>query len=606
MEATILTPGSPSPEGRTGIPISQINQSPEEANTMSQPLNSVPVNTVYTDAEVLVSSGRTAEAIFIKDGRIAAVGSNDEVLAAAGPDIERQSLNGSTVIPGLVDTHPHLMHITAMKASQLDITDAKGHDDIVVAIRERAAQTPPGEWVQASPVGEPHYFVRRSSQDLAEGELPDRHVLDAATDAHPVMIRAWAPRVPNVVAFNSLGLQRLGIDASTPDRVSDVFIEKDADGNPTGILRGSVIGYYNQDSFFIELEKQMPPMINPERVLPAMTGAMAEYNAMGITAIYEGHAMEFPLIEAYGALRAQGLLTLRVQAAPELEENAFPGETLSIEEVRGNLERALEIRNLEDDWLRVDGITATISGPFGPGLGLLDAGYLDAFGRTTTGTRKVSIEKTRLFYEFCAEHGLRLNVLSLSPDEHEENLALTREMMAKYNLKSVPWVVQHGILIGPEHIRQFAELGFSMTASLSFTFGKGDMIADRMGEDKLELLNPLRHLIDSGMPLAASMDWGPTNPFEQMQLAVTHRLTPSGRSNAGPAQVISRAEAFDMWTSGGSEVLGWNGIGRLTPGSYADLAILDRNPITCDIEALPTTQVLRTIVGGRIVHDILH
>ncbi|WP_433710209.1 amidohydrolase [Nocardia sp. CA-084685] len=573
---------------------------------MSQPSTAVPVNAVYTDAEVLVSSGQTAEAIFIKDGRVAAIGSNDEVLAAAGPDVERKSLDGRTVIPGLVDAHPHLMHFTAFKASSLDLTDAKSHDDIVGSIQELAAQTPAGEWIQTSPVGEPHYFARRSERDLAEGELPDRHVLDHATSTHPILIRSWAPRMPNVIALNTLGLEQLGIDASTPDRVSDVFIEKDSDGNPTGILRGTVIGYYNRDSFFLELEKKMPPIIYPERVLPAMIGSMAEYNAMGITTIYEGHSMQFELIEAYGALRAQGLLTLRVQAAPELEEIAFAADSLTLEEIRANLERALAMRSREDDWFRVDGITATISGPFGPGFGLVDAGYLDAYGRTTTGRRMVSVEKTRLFYEFCAEHGLRLNVLSLTPDEHEENLALTRQMMAKYNLDSVPWVVQHGILISPEHIRQFAELGFSMTASLSFTFGKGDMIADRMGEDKLELLNPLRHLIDSGMPLAASMDWGPTNPFEQMQLAVTHRLTPSGRSNAGPAQVITRAEAFDMWTSGGSDVLGWNGIGRLTPGSYADLAILDRNPITCDIDALPATRVLRTIVGGRIVHDILH
>ncbi|MEV6338810.1 amidohydrolase family protein [Nocardia vinacea] len=574
---------------------------------MNQPSNAVPTNVVYTDAEVLVSSRETAEAIFIEDGRVAAVGSNEELLAAADASVEHKSLDGATVIPGLVDTHPHLMHFTAFRASSLDITDAKSHDDIVAAIRECAAQTPKGEWIQTTPVGEPHYFLRRSSQDLAEGELPDRHVLDRATSEHPVLIRAWAPRVPNVVALNSLALRILGIDALTPDRVSDVWIEKDAAGNPTGILRGSVTAYYNMDPFFNDLQTKMPPVILPERVLPAMIESMAGYNAMGITSIYEGHAMDFPLIDAYRALHAQGLLTLRVQTAPELEANAFPGDPLlSIEQVRENLEQALAIRTLDDDWLRIDGITATITGPCSVGLARWDSGYLDPFGRRTTGKRQVDPEKTRLFYEFCAEHGLRLNVLSLTPDEHDENLALAKEMMAKYNLDRVPWVVQHGIFMREEQAKQFAELGFSMTASMSFTFGKGDMIAERLGAKALELLNPLRHVVDSGIPVAASMDWGPTNPFEQMQLAVTHRISPSGRSNAGPGQVITRAEAFDMWTSGGSAVLGWDGIGRLTPGSYADLAIVDRNPITCDLDALPSTQVLRTTVGGRIVHDILH
>lgn len=572
---------------------------------MTPASNAVPVNVVYTDAEVLVSSGETHEAIFINDGRVAAVGSNEEVLAAADVGVERQSLNGAVVIPGLVDTHPHLMHFTAFRASSLDITDAKSHADIVAAIQADAAKTPKGEWIQTSPVGEPHYFLRCSSKDLAEGELPDRQVLDGATSDHPIVIRAWAPRLPNVLALNSLALEILGIDASTPDRVGDVWIDKDADGNPTGILRGSVTSYYNVDTFFNELQMKLPPIIRPERVLPAMVGAMSEYNAMGITTIYEGHAMDFPLIDAYRALRAQGLLTLRVQTSPELEENAFPGAGLSIEEVRANLEQALAIRTLDDDWLRIDGITATITGPCSAGMARWDSGYQDPFGRITKGQRKVDMDKTRLFYDFCAEHGLRLNVLSLTPDEHDENIELTKEMMAKYNLDHVPWVVQHGIFMREEQAKQFAELGFNLTASMSFTFGKGDMIAERMGADALKLLNPLRHILDSGAPLAGSMDWGPTNPFEQMQLAVTHRISPSGRSNAGPGQVITRAEAFDMWTSGGATVLGWEGIGRLTPGSHADLAIVDRNPITCDIDALPSTRVLRTIVGGRITHDVL-
>jgi predicted amidohydrolase YtcJ len=88
-----------------------------------------------------------------------------------------------------------------------------------------------------------------------------------------------------------------------------------------------------------------------------------------------------------------------------------------------------------------------------------------------------------------------------------------------------------------------------------------------------------------------------------MRLAVTHQMFPSGRSNAGPEQVISRAEALRMWTAGGAKVLGWDDIGELAPGHHADLAILDRNPITCDLDRLPATRVLRTHVNGRIVHD---
>ncbi|MCX5426046.1 amidohydrolase [Streptomyces sp. NBC_00078] len=559
---------------------------------------------VYTHGEVLLDAGETAEAILVRDGRVAAVGSSEEVLRAADPQTERLSLDGATVIPGLVDTHPHLLHFTTFKAPLVDLSQARNHDEIVEAIRRKAAQTPKGEWIRTTPVGEPHYFNRRSYRDLAEGALPDRHVLDRATSDHPVMIQAWAPVLPNICALNSAALAAVGIDPSTPDQVSHVWIEKDDQGAPTGILRGAVTNYYNFDPFFLQLQERMPPLFQPDLVPPAFTRAMAGYNAFGITTIYEGHGMDLSHVEAYRGMRAMDVLNLRVQVAPELEPGTLPSDRKkSPDELRATLETVLAMRTLDDDWFRIDGITACVHGPCNSGMMPWKAGYRDAWGERTTGNRWMSEENLRAAYEFCAERGLRLNVCAGSPDEHDEHIALTAEVMRKHNLDRTGWLLQHGILIREDQAQRYAELGFDMTASMSFTFGKGDMYAERIGPEVLPLLNPLRHLIDGGLTVAAGMDWGPTNPFEQMKLAVTHEMFPSGRSNAGPGQVVSRAEAFQMWTANGAKVLGWDGIGSLAPGNHADLAILDRNPITCDLDALPSTQVMRTHVGGRIVHD---
>lgn len=101
-----------------------------------------------------------------------------------------------------------------------------------------------------SPVGELHWFHKRGEKDLEEGGLPNRHALDQATADHPIMIEALAPRNPNIVAFNSAALGILEITSSTPGGVNNVWIEKDKDGEPTGIFRGSVTAYYNQDLFF--------------------------------------------------------------------------------------------------------------------------------------------------------------------------------------------------------------------------------------------------------------------------------------------------------------------------------------------------------------------
>ncbi|MGQ4600917.1 amidohydrolase family protein [Nocardia sp. R6R-6] len=560
---------------------------------------------VYTDGEVLVDSkGEAAEAILIRGGRVAAVGSNAEVLSAAGTGVERQSLDGATVIPGLIDTHPHLMHFAAMRAPLVDITEARNHSDIIAAIRAKAAEVPAGEWILTTPVGEYHYFHRRSWHDLAEGALPDRYVLDRAAPDHPVLIQAVAPVLPNVVAMNSAALAKVGITASTPDRVNNVWIEKDSAGSPTGILRGSVTSYYNQDPFFNSLREQMPELIQRDLVVDALLKGVQGYNAMGITTVYEGHAIEIPQIELYRALSAQGLLNLRVQAAPELQGTALPGDRpKSVEEARALLETALAMRTRDDDWMRVDGVTACTYGTCYSGNVLSHDGYLDPYGNVTHGHRAISEENMRLAFDFCAEHGLRLNVVSITPDEHDEAIALAEETIRKYGLDRFDGIIQHAEMTRPGQSKRLAELGFDLTVSSSFTFGKGDMIAERFGPEALTLLNTFRTHLDAGLSAAAGMDWGPTNPFEQMQIAVTHQMFPSGRTNAGPAQAISRAEAFAMWTANGAKLLGWEGIGTLSPGNHADLAIVDRNPITCEIDALPTTRVLRTHVGGRLVHD---
>ena len=567
--------------------------------------NGANADIAYIGGEVITGiNGETSEAILVRDGRIAVVGSESEVLQAAGSAIERQDLHGATVIPGLIDTHPHLLHFAAFKAPLVDIGRARSHADILGAIRAKAQHTPKGEWIMTTPVGEPHYFHRQSYRDLAEGVLPGRWLLDSAAPDHPVMIQAWSPVLPNVCAMNSAALATVGIDRSTPDQVSHVWIEKDPAGEPTGILKGAVTNYYNFDPFFLSVLDRMPPLIQPDLVPPAFMEAMARYSAFGITTIYEGHAMDFPLVQAYQGMRAMDMLNLRVQVAPELQPGALPGDKPStIPELEATLKTALALRTLDDDWLRIDGVTACVYGPCYSGNLAWKNGYTDAWGQPTSGNRTISEENLRFAFEFCAERDLRLNLCAVSPDEHDEHLALAAEVMQRHHLERTNWILQHGYMIREDQAKRYADLGFDMTVSMSFTFGKGDMLSERIGPDALPLLNPLRQILDSGMTAAASMDWGPTNPFEQMRLSVTHEMYPSGRTNAGPAQVISRAEALQMWTANGAKVLNWDGVGSLSRGNHADLAILDRNPITCDLDSLPSTNVLRTQVGGRIVHD---
>ncbi len=193
-------------------------------------------STVWTNATVVTCDPQNtvADAVALDGGRIVAVGSETDVRSSVGPGADVVDLGGATVLPGLIDTHPHLMHFGALAEPLVDITDATSHRDIAARVAWRAAEVPAGEWIMTTPVGEPHYFLRRSYRDLAEGTLPDRTILDRAAPRHPVFIQAWAPVTPNLCAMNRMALERLGITRDTPDRVENMWIEKDGSGEPTG------------------------------------------------------------------------------------------------------------------------------------------------------------------------------------------------------------------------------------------------------------------------------------------------------------------------------------------------------------------------------------
>jgi predicted amidohydrolase YtcJ len=178
----------------------------------------------------------TADSILLQAGRVATIGRHSDLISLTDGATETLDLRGATVLPGLIDTHPHLLHFAARQAPLVDISDATSHDGIVERIAARAQTTAAGDWIMTTPVGEAWYFIRRSYKDLSEGELPTRQTLDRATSRHPVVIMAWEPNIPNTVAFNSMALAKLGVTRELPDQVSGVIIEKDEQCEPTGRL----------------------------------------------------------------------------------------------------------------------------------------------------------------------------------------------------------------------------------------------------------------------------------------------------------------------------------------------------------------------------------
>ena len=547
------------------------------------------------------SPDAVADAVAVRDGRIAGLGTAAEMTALVGADGPVIDVRGATILPGLVDTHPHMLHFAARAASSVDIADARDHADIAARIAARAAVTPKGEWIVTTPVGEPFYFIRRSWRDLAEGRLPDRHVLDRAAPDHPVFIAAYGPVTPNVCAFNTAGLRRVGLVGFLPDLVSRVEIEKDADGTPTGVLRGAVNNYYCFDPFWTQILRQLPPV--PAHLVPETTrGAMAQYNRMGVTTAYEGHNMTLPQIGVYQALRAANAMTVRVLAALEIEVTAFPPfDPLPMAQFMANLEAARGLTSTGDDLLRIDGATLANGGPCWPGFLRMHEAYADPWGEPTRGIDFVSQEKQDAFIRFCADNGMRANWLAAGDRDHDDFLAACERLGVEQAIAARKWLVQHAIVIREAQMKRYKALGFDITTSMSFSWGKGDLYVARIGEKVLRDLVPLNRYLKHGIPVACGSDWGPKNIFEHIRFAETHEFAGSGRRNVGPDHAVSRGEAIMMWTRDAGRVLQWPDVGTLAVGAHADLIQLDRDPFACTLDELPATRVLRTWLGGKTV-----
>jgi len=561
-------------------------------------------NTLVYGGTVLPCDGVTPdqEALVLADGRILGIGSLEEMRSLAGGDAKEFNVDGATVLPGIVDTHPHAMHFSTLDMSVVDLSDAKNHQDIVDRIAKRAGATPKGEWIMCSPVGEAHYFARRSWRDLEEGRLPDRKILDRASSEHPIMIQAWAPRLPNVAAMNSMALQKSGLSWHTPPRVCDVWIERDRNGELTGIVRGSVTNYYTHDPFWMQIWDKLPTP--PDEIWEhGGKAGMAAMNALGVTTIYESHAMDPVHIYAYQKLHQAGDMSCRVRTSLESADMAFhPHYRPTPEQLQQTLELALSLRDVEDDYLRHDGITVARSGPCGPGFINLYEPFKSPYGELIYGYEFLPKWVEEQCIDFCMEHGLRMNILAATPKDHDSFFDSAKKH-PKEEIRKRRWLLQHAILVNECDARRYADLGMVVTTCKGFHWGKGDMYGERIGKHTWNDLIPLRRYLEHGITVGCGTDWGPRNVFEQIKLAVTCEFADSGYRNLEAGQAISVEEALMMWTRDAAKALGWEGVGMLAEDFNADVTIVDHNPLKCEIEDLPRTKVLRTLFEGKTVFD---
>ena len=295
------------------------------------------VDTILHNAKILTVDGNDSirQAIAISGNRIRAVGSDADILPLAGAGAKALDLRGHTVIPGIVDIHAHLDR-EGLKSIYPSLEGLHSIVEIQERIKELAADKTPGEWVVTMPIGDPPNYADMP-QSLAKGRYPKRRDLDRVAPDNPVYIKGiWTPWnvPPSVSIANTAALRLAGIDRNTESPDSSVTIEKDTDGEPTGVFIDT--GRYPSVEFTL---MQVVPRFSMAQRVEALKESMRLYNSVGTTGTYEGHGVAPEVLQAYKAAWDAGEMTVRAnltvsphwqsveQAAREMESwgHSFSG-----------------------------------------------------------------------------------------------------------------------------------------------------------------------------------------------------------------------------------------------------------------------------------------
>ena len=512
-----------------------------------------------------------AMAIDATSGRILAVGTNDEVRRVGGQHAELVDLRGKTVLPGFIDAHIHLLE-TAYRAQRIDAGACTSEDEVADLVRERASQTPPGQWTQGG------YWDKNL---WPGGNFPTRASLDAAAPDHPVALSSkdW-----HLLWVNSRALQLAGITAETPEPAHGAIL-RDGAGEPTGILQEGAA----TNLVYRVIEK--PDMVMSRALLER---ALAELQRSGITTI---HDIEGELsLNLFQELRDEGKLGVRVQMI--LPRQMLPQL------------RTLGINNAENDLLRLGGIKIFADGT----LGSQTAAMLESFEGNPGNYGILAIPEQEMMdtVSDATEMGLTIAIHAIG--DRAARVALNsieraQQLLADEGTPSDPasglrYRLEHVQLITPEDLERMRRLNVIASVQPFHAVADRD-IAERYWGKRHRRAFAYRTMRDLGIPLALGSD-APVEIFDPLRIlyAATVRRDPTKpRPPWLPDQALSVVDALWGYTMGaayaGAEE---QRKGSLTVGKLGDAVVLREDIINVPQDKMNENGVQATILAGKVVY----
>ncbi|MFQ5401768.1 MAG: amidohydrolase [Anaerolineae bacterium] len=514
----------------------------------------------------------TAGALAVRDGKIAAVGSDNDLDALIGPGTAVVDLEGKTAVPSFHDAHCHIL-LFGLSLVEVNARPAATVAEVVDAVAAHASRAEPGAWVRGGGYNE---------NKLGDGRHPTRHDFDPVSPHNPV----WLSHISGHMGVaNSRALAIAGITRETADPEGG-HVVKDAQGEPTGLLLETAQ----------ELVKAVLPPYTLAETKAALAAAGQQMAAEGITSAQDAWAGWIAPEEfrAYQEATAEGLLPQRVRLMVDVEKLAVSDGHFDfgfgLHTGFGNGRLRLGAVKIFNDGSLI-GRTAALSQPY--------ANPPDTAGFLVKSAETIH-EQVRLAHTGgwqVAMHAIGDKAIEVGLDAIEAAMAAMGADAARFRPR-----LEHCGILRPDLIERIRRLGVVVVTQPRFIAELGDGFRAALGEERLRLTYPFASL--RGINVAFSSDRPVVDgaPLLGMAAAVSEQ-TSSGAAYV-PEEAITIEKALRWYTIGAAySSFEENEKGTLSPGKWADFVVLSSNPIQTSLEELANIQVLKTVVDGEVIFE---
>jgi predicted amidohydrolase YtcJ len=523
------------------------------------------------------SATRIVEAVAIANGRILAVGSDEEIRAYASPNTTVIDLKGRLAVPGLSDSHAHFIQ-GGFQLLSVDLKDSRSEEEFVRRIAEKARTLPPGRWMQGGDWDE---------EAWPSEKLPTRWLIDPVTPRTPVFISRYDG---HAVLANSLALELAGITKETPDPPGGVIVRDPKSGEPTGVLKDEA-----QD-----LVAKVIPRPSQAEMEEALRAALKEAARVGLTSIHditvgpEAWNGNFTgEIELLRRAELEGWLTCRIYAITPIANWK-------------NLEQAGISHDMGSDFLEMGAVKAFADGSLGSRTAWMFKPYDDDPSNSglpmpimapPAKLEEIARQADKAVIQICT-HAIGDRAVSSLLDIYER---IGGEHPAAHRFR-----VEHAQHVRPEDFARFGKLGIVASMQPYHAVDDGRWAEKRIGHERARSSYAWKSMLGAGAKLAFGSDWpvAPLDPLLGIYAAVT-RATLDGKNPGGwfPEQRLTVEEALRAYTLGAAyAAFQEKEKGTISPGKLADVVVLSDDLFQIPPERIKDVRVEVTIVGGKVVY----